>query len=73
MKANLKKDWGIADIEVVCGANGISCNPPTRGTHHKISHPGLDEILTIPSDRPIKPVYIGRLTDFIGRALECGR
>jgi len=72
MKANPKKDWGIADVRVVCEAFGITCNPPKRGTHHKISHPDLDEILTIPSDRPIKAVYIRLLVSFIERALEYG-
>jgi hypothetical protein len=39
--------------------------PKGGGSHYKISHPNQREILTIPSRRPIKPVYIRELVKFI--------
>jgi hypothetical protein len=35
------------------------------GSHYKIAHHTADEILTIPSKRRIKPVYIRKLVAFI--------
>lgn len=67
---NNPRDWGIKDIEAVCRAFGISCTPPKRGDHYKVSHPSQDEILTIPARRPIKPYYVKALVDFIDRVKE---
>ena len=64
------KGWRIGDVESVCKESGITCSPPKRGSHYKISHPGQAEILTIPANRPIKPVYIKKLVAFIDRTTE---
>jgi hypothetical protein len=41
-----------------------SALPPTGGgSHWKIVVPGSETILTVPTKRPIKPVYIRRLMD----------
>ncbi len=66
MRANPRADWRIADIDAVCGEFGISCTPPRGGSsHYKVSHPYMREILTVPSKRPIKAVYIRKLVQFI--------
>jgi hypothetical protein len=66
MRANPRADWRIEDIKFVCGEFSISCSPPRGGSsHYKISHPRMREILTVPFKRPIKPVYIRRLIQFI--------
>jgi hypothetical protein len=49
----------------VCRRFGLTCSAPRRGDHHKVSHPAVPEILTIPAHRPIKPVYIRRLVAMI--------
>ena len=49
MRANPQSDWRIED----------------GSSHYKISHPRMREILTIPSKRPIKAVYIRKLVKFI--------
>jgi predicted RNA binding protein YcfA (HicA-like mRNA interferase family) len=59
--------WTIADVERVCAEVGLVCKPPKRGSHYKISHPALPEILTVPFKRPIKPVYIRELLRMIER------
>ena len=66
MRANLQ-GWTIADVERVCAHAGLACKAPKRGSHYKISHPDLPEILTVPFKRPIKPVYIRELLRMIGQ------
>jgi hypothetical protein len=67
MRSNPAGDWKIADIEAVCAEYGIRCTPPAGGSHYKVSHSASRDILTIPSRRPVKPVYIRKLVRFIDR------
>ena len=69
MRAN-PRDWRIEDAEAVCRANGVTCTPPRAGSHYKVKHADVVEILTIPAHRPIKPVYIRALVRFIDEVLE---
>ncbi len=64
------RDWRIEDIEKVCCDEGITCSPPKRGDHYKISHPSQVEILTVPAKRPILPVYVRKLIGFVERVRE---
>jgi hypothetical protein len=64
MRANPAGDWSISDIEFVCREHGIRCTPPTGGSHYKVSHASRRDILTIPSRRPVKPVYVRKLVRF---------
>ena len=66
MRAN-PAGWSIADVERVCSHVGLTCKAPRRGSHYKVSHPALAEILTVPFKRPIKPVYIRELLRMIER------
>lgn len=62
--------WRIQHVEGLCAVLGIRCVPPRGGgSHYKISYPGKREILTIPSKRPIKPIYIKKLVAFV-RSLQ---
>jgi hypothetical protein len=66
MQVNPAGDWSIADVEAVCREYGIRCAPPSGGgSHYKVSHPSRRDILTIPSRRPVKPVYIRKLVRFV--------
>jgi predicted RNA binding protein YcfA (HicA-like mRNA interferase family) len=65
MRGNAAGAWRIEDVELVCRTFGVQCASPRRGSHHTVSHPGKAEILTIPSRRPIKPVYIRSLVAYI--------
>ena len=64
MRAN-PRGWRISDVERVCREAGLKCSPPKSGSHYKISHPKLAEILTVPFKRPIKPVYVRALIRMI--------
>lgn len=73
MRANPRADWTMADVEAVCREHGIRCDPPRGGSsHHKVSHLQVREILTVPSRRPIKPVYIRKLVEMIDRVRSLG-
>jgi len=57
----------MSDIESVCREHGVFCTPPRGGgSHYKIGHPAMTEKLTIPFNRPIKPIYIRKLIAFLG-------
>jgi hypothetical protein len=65
MRSN-PRDWTIGDVEAVCREHGIRCDPPRGGSsHYKIKHPRVNAILTVPSRRPIKAVYIRKLVALI--------
>jgi hypothetical protein len=66
IRANPRADWKIADVEALCLEFGVACKSPAGGgSHYRISHPSAAAKLTIPSRRPIKPVYIRHLIAFI--------
>lgn len=64
MRAN-PQGWTLTDVERVCAHAGLTCSAPKRGSHYKVSHPAIPEILTVPFKRPIKPVYIRELLRMI--------
>jgi predicted RNA binding protein YcfA (HicA-like mRNA interferase family) len=66
MRAN-PRDWRIEDVIAVSEAFGLACTPPRKGSHFKVKHEQLAEILTIPARRPIKPVYVRELVRLIDR------
>ena len=61
MRANPLDDWRIEDIVMVCREYGITCRPPSRGSHYTLSHPRVDLIFTVPAHRTIEPIYIRNL------------
>ena len=72
MAANPKADWAIEDVQALCEAWGIGFRRG-GGSHCTVSHPIQPDILTIPANRPIKPVYIRRLVEFVARVSEGAR
>ncbi len=66
MRVNPRADWRISDVEAVCREYGLTfATPRGGGSHCKVMHASQAEILTIPFKRPIKPVYIRKLVEFI--------
>ena len=64
MHAN-PRGWTMGDIEKLCRAHGLECLAPKRGSHFKVAHPDLPQILIVPFNRPIKPVYVTALIAMI--------
>ncbi len=66
MRANPAAGWRMSDIEAVCREHGVLCIPPRGGgSHYKVAHPAATEKLTIPFNRPIKPIHIRKLVAFL--------
>jgi hypothetical protein len=71
MRATPSGNWQIGDVQSVCRQHDIGCQPPKGGgSHWKVSDGTQRDILTVPSRRPIKPIYIRRLVRFIEQVLE---
>ena len=67
MRSNPRADWQIGDVEKACREAGVMCMKPTSGSHFKVGNPGGGHRLTIPARRPIKPVYIVMLVEFLDK------
>ena len=66
MRRNPAGDWTIQDIQKLSKSPGWDCLPPSGGgSHWKVAIPGSETILTIPAKRPIKPIYIRKLMDYV--------
>lgn len=70
MRRNPQADWTIENVETVCNGFGVTCSKPKNGSHYKVSHARMQEILTVPFKRPIKAVYIRKLVEFIDSVKE---
>ena len=69
MRRNPRADFSIDDVKAICREYDIVCEAPTRGSHFSLKHSQIAGRLTIPSRRPIKPIYIKLLLKMID-ALE---
>ena len=69
MRANPRADWRIEDVVLLCAAFDVRCSKPSGGSHYGVSDSSRTDILTVPFARPIKPIYIRRLVDFIDAVL----
>ena len=72
MRRNPCGDWRIDDVKVVCRSCGVDCRKPSEASHYVVSHPlraVRAEMVTIPANRPIKPIFIKLLVGFI-KAVE---
>jgi hypothetical protein len=66
-----RADWTIGDVEAVCREYGITCEASRGGSsHYKVFHAGIPGALTVPFKRPIKPVYIRQLVQFINQVRQ---
>lgn len=65
--------WRIEELQTVADENFVEWRRPGRGGSHVIfSAPGVREIVSVPSRRPIKPVYIKQFLSLIDAAREIG-
>jgi hypothetical protein len=65
MRAN-PRDWRIEDLEVVAGKYSVEYRH--QGTSHVVFRHASAGLLTVPSARPIKPVYVRQFVRLIDRA-----
>jgi hypothetical protein len=67
MRAN-PRDWRMRSLEAVAAAYGVNIRKP-GGSHVVFEHPGVAEAISVPAQRPIKPVYVRRFVAFIEAVL----
>ena len=64
MRAN-PRDWRIEDVITICRAFDVTCTRPPSGSHYKVKDRSGRRMFVVPAHRPIKPVYIQLLVDFL--------
>ena len=63
--------WRIEDLRAAARENSIDWRRPSGGGSHVIfSAPGIRDIVSVPSKRPIKPVYVRKLIALIDAAKD---
>jgi predicted RNA binding protein YcfA (HicA-like mRNA interferase family) len=67
MRAN-PRDWRIESLETIAKRYGIEVRK-TGGSHFVFMHPDSEIAVTVPSRRPIKPIYI---TQFLAMLDDIG-
>ena len=61
--------WRIEELQRLAEVSFVEWRRPGRGGSHVIfSAPGVREIVSVPSKRPIKPVYIKQFVALIDAA-----
>ena len=66
--------WLIEDLQSVAEANYVEWRKPGPGGSHVIfSVPGVREIVSVPAERPIKPVYVKQFLTLVDPARGIGR
>ncbi|MBP9144694.1 MAG: type II toxin-antitoxin system HicA family toxin [Thermoanaerobaculia bacterium] len=63
------RDWRIEDLVQVAARQCLQVRND-GGSHFIFSAPGVNLHLSIPSRRPIKPIYIERFLALIDRAIS---
>lgn len=66
---NNPRNWRIDDLKTVANQFGIDWRN-AGGSHHVFSYPGIDNDLSIPAHRPIKPVYVRLFVGLVDKAKE---
>lgn len=65
------RDWRIESLETVARSLGMLMRRPGGGSSHVIfGHPAVEEIVSVPAKRPIKPVYIRQFLKLVDKAKE---
>lgn len=67
--AEQPKDWQIADLEVIALRFGITLRRG-KGSHVSFTYPTWVAILTIPTHKPVKPVYVKKFVSLIDTLKE---
>lgn len=69
MKRNPKGDWTMENLLAIARKWGIEVRN-SDGSHHVFSFPGIEEDVTVPYRRPIKPVYIRKFLALVDAVKE---
>lgn len=65
------RDWRIDDVVAVAGRYGLLMRS-RGGSHYVFGFPGINDSVTIPARRPIKPIYIKHFVELIDKVKGSG-
>jgi len=69
MRRNPQGDWTMDELLSISRRLGIEVRN-SDGSHHVFSYPGIDEDVSVPYRRPIKPLYIKRFLALVDAVKE---
>lgn len=69
MRRNPRDDWKMENLLSIAKRLQIEVRN-SDGSHHTFSYPGVEEDVTVPYKRPIKPVYIKKFLALIDAVKE---
>jgi predicted RNA binding protein YcfA (HicA-like mRNA interferase family) len=69
MRNNPRGNWTINNLLTISRRLGIEVRN-SGGSHHVFSFPGIEEDVTVPFKRPIKPVYIKKFLALVDAVKE---
>lgn len=69
MRRNPRGDWTMDNLLTIARRMNIEVRN-SDGSHHVFSLPGVEEDVTVPYKRPIKPVYIKKFLALVDAARE---
>lgn len=69
---NNPRDWRIDDLISVARQFDIECRNH-GGSHHVFSYPGIEDDVSVPAHRPVKPIYIRRFLLLVDGVKELQR
>lgn len=69
---NNPRDWRIDDLISVAQQLEIECRNH-GGSHHIFSYPGVEDDVSVPAHRPIKPIYIRQFLILVDSVKEMQR
>jgi len=69
MRRNSRADWTMENLLTIVRRVGIEVRN-SDGSHHVFSFPGVEEDLTVPYKRPIKPVYVKKFLALVDASRE---
>ncbi len=70
MRQNPRNNWRIENVQTIANRYGLSISRPRGGGSHVTLRHNSGAKLTIPTRRPIKPVYIRKLVEMIDQLGE---
>ena len=63
------RDWRIEDVITIAERYGIEVRNK-GGSHHVFSYGGIENIVSVPAHRPIKPLYIKQFVELVNAVEE---
>lgn len=64
------RNWRFEEVESLLQFYGFTMRRPKRGSHRIFTHPDLPNLLNVPHAKPVKPVYVRKVVEFLDELSE---